>query len=371
MSIIFYQIGDTAFHFHGELYNGETHNGAGRATTLFKSHQTLWPDMQYKPEMRRQTYNGVLLGDCTWTADQTYERLQRLVDTPTDIIGYVNAACCDDSSGCACQGAAGCRLVWYQNYGVLRSVKLTGRKDSLITDVSIDIEYGAYWRPLSRYFWEWTGYTGEIEERAPILPYAQGITPYPRCSMIYCKRVNCTQFVKRVFTDCNLGYDPGLWVEENCQTAPGYPKTGSAESWVSGDLNRVYWNDPTVWNAPLQSIYAFQNMPQTGIITITAKHSAGVWDRVTETSSIDLSILNGALAAAGYGGLFNTDIMYIGDVTRKPGFILRNGVVIDTPRPAVDFPNEWPGYLTPGSIDLTINTPGATQTALNHIYRRM
>lgn len=368
--IMLYQIGDVAFHFHGKLYNGADHNGAGKATQLFRSHEIVWPSMQFQPEMRRQTIAGVLMGDCTWTADQVYQRLQTLVDLPTDIIGYINTACCDDR-GCACQGSPGCRLVWYQNFGVLRSVKITNREDGTAIDITIEIEYGAYWRPLSRYFWEWASYTGERSTIPPILPYEDGITPYPRCGMIFCKTVQCMQFVKRNFDNCNLGYDPALWLEENCRLAPLYPKIGSAESWESGRVLRTYWNDATVWNAPLLSIYAFKRLPQTGIISIRVNRSYGVWSTIDETTTIDLAALSGALSAAGYGGLTSTDILYVGDVSRKPGFVMRGGVIIETPRPIITYPGEWPGYLTPGEMQLDINTPGGTLTAHSLMYRRM
>lgn len=372
MSVFLYQIGDVAIHLHGQLFKAADHAGAGKATQLLWSHEFRWPNRQYKPELRRQTISGLLLGDCTWRADQLYERLQRLVDVPTDIIGYVDISCCNDIGCCACQNSGGCNLVWYQNYGVLRSVKITNRDDNSAIDIAIEIEYGAYWQPLSRYFWEWGSYIGNPPRpAAPTTPYSRAIVPYPRCSTIFGDCNECNQFKRRIYTDQNVGYDPGLWVAEVCQLAPGYVIPGVAESWVTGHIAKNYWNDPSVWNAPILSVYAFRNLPQTGTLSITVQRSNGVWENISESTTIDLANVSGLLTEAGYGGLMSTDILYIGDLERKPGFIMRGGAIIDTPRPAVNYPSEWPGYITPGTIKLDVSAPGSSEIAYKHAYRRM
>lgn len=371
MPVFLYQIGDVSFHLHDQLYFGENWQARGEAQELLWSHEVRFPDTQWQPKLPSQEISGLLMGDCSWRADQILQRLKRITGRPTDLIGYSLINCCEPGTGsCGCGGGSGCTAVWYHTTGVLKEVRPHMRPDGETIEVSITIEYQSYWRPLSRYFWEWTDATSIPRDLKTVKPYRFGMKPLPRCqSMFTCN--TCRQFRKRLYADNLISFDPDFWVAANCENYPGYPDTGSAETWLGNTIDKINFVDPSNWSAPLLSIYAFKHLSQSGQIYIQTEHSDGVWGRETDTAVLDLAVFNSQLVSAGLGGIEQDDVMYLGDVGRKPGFIIRDGVILDNPRPLPQYTGNWPGYLTPGKYRFTIRAPIGTKVAYRHDGRRL
>lgn len=111
-----------------------------------------------------------------------------------------------------------------------------------------------------------------------------------------------------------------------------------------------YHSDPLRWSSPPQVVYAFKNLLPYGTLTIQVQRSVGNFhgDDYQEESSIDLAQLDTDLAAQGYGGLFNSDILYVGDIYPFPSYILRNGDILASLTPQWDYDGLFPGELQTG-----------------------
>lgn len=112
-----------------------------------------------------------------------------------------------------------------------------------------------------------------------------------------------------------------------------------------------YHSDPMRWSAAPQIVYAFTNLLPYGNLEIIVQRSTGQFygDDYEETSSLDLVQLDAELALQGYGGLFNTDILYVGDVFPFPGYILRNGVILENLTPVWTYQGLFPGEIQGGA----------------------
>lgn len=299
------------------------------------------------------------------------QALKKLVGLPTDIIGYFDNNCCENSC-CACGGGRMSNIVWLTNFGVLNKLTVDN-KDDRIMEITLDIVHGAYWRPLQRYFWQWTGVSGipfNVKQK-PLLPYANYFTRLPSAGEIFCRRCQCKHFVKRSFNDCLVGYDPDLWAMATCDYPTDYPQSSHAMTWTVGEQVRNLFIDPTIWGAPPLTVYALRNLPPVGEVKIAISRSEGEWSSVDEVSVLDLAQLNVDLVAFGYNGLQADDIVYLGDVIHKAGFVVRNGQILERPRPLPTYPGKWVGYMTPGNIRMHIEIPDTAQCAYLVDFRRL
>lgn len=112
-----------------------------------------------------------------------------------------------------------------------------------------------------------------------------------------------------------------------------------------------YHSDPMRWSAPPQAVYAFTGLLPYGTLSIQAQRSTGPWhgDDYEELSTLNLVELDAQLALQGYGGLFNSDILYVGDIFPFPGYILRNGAILENITPGWDYSGLFPGELQCGA----------------------
>jgi hypothetical protein len=375
--IHFYQIGDLAFHMEHQVDASSELKSRGRATELLWSPEIARPNSQYLHESRQRTIRGTLRGNCAKNANAYLQHLKSLVGLPTDLIGYVivdeaNAPCSDCACACGMAGC-GCRLLWLHNRGVINGVRLNGDDaERDYPELEITLEHDLYWEPINRYFWHWQADTySPFKAWGTVLPYSTGLQPYPTCENLFAGCAPCRVFARKVYADADLGLDPDLHQADIANHMLNYPDIGLTRAWSAGNKAYRVQVNRDLWGAPPSSFYAFRKLPTTGSITITVQQVQGTWRAGTTSATLNLATLNASLAAKGYTGISPTDVLYLGDVEKRPGFIKRGTVKIDNPRPEIIHTGFHVGMLQPGRNEIQITVPSGAEHASVHRYRRL
>ena len=396
--VILYQIGNMPIHMHDQLWNTDNFKADGKAIDLPGSYKTLWPDTQFQPAMRTTQISGTLLGMCGLTPARIGQHLKRMVGHPVPIIGWFDDGCCGGGCPCECHGN-GCVAVWVENYGIIRGVNLTNNKNPMddAPGITIDVELGSYWQPLSRIQWEWSSaFTANPSEYScngdpfidPEPPwgthipavertdYWKYLAPYPRCDMLYgpCK---CEGFAYRGYGERTM-LNPKLWPYTVGYHHPSYPATGYAGEWVTFgstqlvEDKREFNIDVGRWGAPPLSWYAFSQIVEpVGMIAIRVECPSGLWGRQAMWTKLDVGALNQSMITGGYGPLLPTDTIIIGDMDRMPGMIMRNNLIIPDIRPLPIFEGPWPGYFEPGKVETGVIMTCGGVYRFKHEWRRL
>lgn len=371
-----FQLGSAKIHLHGQRFSELEHTTENKAVEFINSSRKEWGYKPWQPAIQSQSISGILLGECGVPPRQVFRQLQSMVGMEIPIIGYTDFTCCVDGVGCAC-AARGCQLVWMETRGILRSVKLTGRENDTLMDISIEIDYRAVWTPLNRVFWQWDFFQPMILNEARSTPsdIYSVMGYYPSCSSIFNSK-KCKQWKRIIYSDTMLGYDPDMWLASVSQLPIEYPQIGVAYTWRTAvePAYRIIAAPSTLdWNYPAQALYAFRNLPThaDAAIRIGISRQKDLWEREDDLVIVDLSDLDDALALAGYIGLDPDDILYIGDLPKLPGFVMRNNAIIPGVRPAVTYTKDFPGFIVPGYNVIDIEAPIGSDFASLHTWRHM
>lgn len=359
-----FQIGDTPVHFHQQKWHGWDIKSNGKVEDLLWSPQKVWQNTQFMMDVQSVKLTSVVIDETGRLASQQIEKLKRLVGLPTTIIAY-DVMSFGDMDSCLCQLQGIQAVPWYSTFGVLNSITEDEEAQGF-TSITLNITANPYWSMLNRYLWNWQG--GDFDPYYPPListPYQDFIYQYPGTDGLV-PGFGDFHWSRRP-VDRLVAYDPALWAKLHLNT--GLPfETGTGATW--GASYHAAYCEPTEWSAPPLSLYAFKNLPTSGEVVIKVRHLEGIATVKEYITTIDLVETNMRLLAAGYPALQLTDIVYVGDCYPKPGFIVRDGVVLDTP-PHVIYPEQWPGQCSVGKNGIIFVLPGFTEAAYLHTYRRM
>lgn len=338
MTLHLYQIGRVSAHIHRDSLWTPYDNDAGSKTQSYLwSHRRSWPDTQYQPQPQTITEQGYLISSNQGNRSQLLQAYRQHVGIPTDIIAYdIDVGKC----ACACEG----ELTWLHTRGVLQSVSPANANPHDLATIALKVDIEAYWEPLDPSFWKWETY----------FPTAAQLFAFHNCNRM---------FVKQKLSNVLSVYDPAGWECTNIS---------HAISWMPINTWHEIQIDPLCWPAPPRSMYALKNLPTFGEVTINVNREVGVWgDHNQEATVIDLAATHNKLVAAGRTGLLRTDIMIVGDVFGRPGFILRNGSIIEDVFVTAFYPAGWPGQISSGNSRIMINGHSQIVAGFQHIYRRL
>lgn len=161
----------------------------------------------------------------------------------------------------------------------------------------------------------------------------------------------------KVFSNIQDEYYFARWLDPNTLLDPdfweiAFQTDGAGQGMEFEEVYEVFYHsDPLRWSSPPQVVYAFTNLLPYGYLKIIVQRSTGQFynDDYEESSTIDLEQLDTDLSLQGYGGLFNTDILYVGDIFPSPSYILRNGEILADLTPAWEYNGLFPGELQGGA----------------------
>ena len=201
---------------------------------------------------------------------------------------------------------------------------------------------------MPKWVWEYRSYQERVQD-----PFAESGSSSPNNTFFHPTEYHHLQreghFVRWLHPDTLL--DTSYWGVKYFQDTSG----GVGEDF--GDFKSVfYYANPQLWSALPQALYAFTELLPYGSIQIDVQQSTGFFanDDFIESSILDLAQLDTDLNSAGYGGLFNSDLIYTGAVTPYPGFIVRNGVILSDIRPRWLYTGEYPGIVKNGATNVNI-----------------
>lgn len=180
----------------------------------------------------------------------------------------------------------------------------------------------------------------------------------------------------RLFSDIRDEYYFVRWLDKDTLSDPDFwelaSNDGAGQGMEFSEVYEVFYHsDPMRWSSPPQVVYAFTNLLPYGDLTITVQRSTGFshGDDYEETSSIDLSALDTALALKGYGGLFNSDILYVGDIYPFPSYVLRNSEILEALVPEWAYSGLYPGELQTGPATIQFAASlSSLSVAYNFVY---
>lgn len=385
-----FQVGNVVIDVYEQQWHGlRTTVADDKAVAVTNSPYFLWPSSEYRLKPTSVEIEGEVLSDGR-TYNQKVNLLRRMKGIPVEIIAWEVLDCCHEG-GCGCHTSSYAPIIWYSNYGVLTSVEETSSHRKFPT-VSLSLVVGAFWQPINRYYWSW-----QTEDP----DYFSGVGLRPAASHIYTPSLSTTytpinygsymhQYPgafeihqkwgwKRVLNDEITYYDPNLWEKFLSNLTDNFP-LASARSWDTAFSYDVDV-DESLWNAPPLSLYAVSNLPTTGELTITVERLNSQNMKVTEVTTVDLGQLYFDLYFA--SAYYRTNTLIIGDLRRKPGFVVMDDEVGGSPTivsdiyPYTTFPGLWPGMLSPGRnrVTITVDPPDYSGDPVYlscfHLFRKM
>lgn len=349
MSIFIHQIGPFVSRFEStniaplRLDLPRTFRGGLRQPAM--GTKTAYTATRQLPDTQEVEISGTFIcQDCISVSDQI-NRLMSLGGVPhLDIIGYLPNACCG-SGDCSCGGLVTRDDVrWITTTGMItkvsRAVELndSGNYPGSVMEVSMTLVLEPYWYPLNRFQWEPIYGTDAVDdwEVLTTLQHFGGLYPKHPGSRIVFRRKHYAAF--------HLPYTPALWT---------YEYYDQDEYVVSSFQTRTRSYSISLnsarWSAPPSSLYAFRNLPVSGMLYIDVYSTISPGNRHYTQSFLSLDSLNQLLSDYGHGGLYGTDIVMATDGLYSPGFVLRSGSPLTNGSqiivPEWSYVDEAPGQL--------------------------
>jgi hypothetical protein len=242
-------------------------------------------------------------------------------------------------------------LLWLENDCVISNVQNTsvwasGNSDAGL-DISFTIELGLTWGGLSDLYWEYRNpelrYINPYDpNHAPLIPQERFILPKTFGEIVP------DNFFFRWDNELSA-MSPTVW--DNLYTGNMNGQGSDFDNFGSFSV----FADPDRWQS-VRSMYAFTGLSSSGTISISVCKAGGYFpgDELVEISSLDLSVLDAALATAGYVGLKETDILYTGLVDPLPSYVVRDGERITELIAEWDYDSTYPGEVGKGYSDVTV-----------------
>lgn len=368
-----FQIGNVSLHLHKETWHGYILEGDAGFGAAFRARSEFVGSDQYIHNPVTVTIESKMYPNRNFTVDQQIQRLRSIRGAPMPIIGYVMDS--TRETQCACQESGNCTLIWLTTHGILKKVEADQEEMNGALRLTLEIELYPYWQPLNRYLWSWQ--SSDINYISPPpapSTYLETMKMYPDCNFLT-HTIDNMRWARRVIDDLDL-YDPDLWVLLGENKGQEYPTFCNASDWTTTPDHSVYIEN-SLWGAPPLSIYAFDFTNSggsgltTAVFTMTITRENGV-QQIVDTVSFNYGQTTENLDDAGYSSLLEEEgIAYLGDLFKKPGFIVINGEDVNV-RPAATYTGMWPGMLGPGLNTISFDFSTVTNVAVSwlHLYRR-
>lgn len=358
-----YQIGKHRLHIHDESLTHEIpYESRYKSTELLRSPYFMTQTGRWMFKEMSLKISGTLVDVKDFaTAEQVAQVLRSEIDVINDVIAY-EIYSSKVPGQCACQ-LGNDDLIWLHNLGIIRSVDVVKTDAFEPAELRLEMEFLSFWEPLNLLIWYW-GFTPEIplDPADQSGPYRNLVSITPTANQVFNPRNRqLSMWVRRNFIDYKFLYDPLSW--EICRK----PEFSVSRTWVPGGWYTADFSKYD-WGAPPHVMYAFTKLLTTGDITIRVLREQG-WSRTEETLTLSLDQLDSDLSDAGYSGLLPRDQVLLGDVTRLPGYVRRDGELLNI-SPLVSYSSYWPGMLYPGQNRFFID-PAGGMTAFQIVPRKL
>lgn len=377
MSLVLYQIGDVPLYHSLKGVNDEAVklDVASRWRTPSTDFTDVGGDYSFLPlthsipDAKEIDISGTLVTGKGMSAGQVLERLKFIGgrrNTPVIAFTLENYT---GEDGCGESCASSVR--WLLNECVIDEVspRYETRSEGTsfnfdVIPVDITMRLGTIWRGLTPWFWEYRPWNERI-----INPFSsQNMQVSIDNRFLMPKALDQLQenaYFYRWQSELS-DFNTSFWAIAH---EVDYPAGVGADYQAFGQTE--FYSDPFRWSAPPRSFYAFRGVNIEGSISLTVTRAIGYFQGqgIQEQSTLDLAQLSLDMETLGYGELQAADEIFTGLAHPFPGFVKRNGVILDGVRPRWDYPGTYPGETGQGynivRVD-GINTAG--QFAYLHDY---
>lgn len=370
--LMIYQIGDAPLFFTLRSKAGDSvsirnsrewkapfveFTGAPGNTFVGDAHQVL-------PESQKLDISGEFICDDGVSAEKMLRHLNSFGGVPQIPIIAFRYQECDHVDNLSCCQKCNSTLDWIVNYGIITKIEQDSNYNntdelyaSMFAPVSITMTLGTKWKHLNAYEWEYRS------DRV-LNPFVGLEAPNKYFIPITLNGLQHNNYFFRWNTVLSK-YSPTFW---GIKYGDEFGGLGSDFSDV---LSTDVFSDPQIWSAPPTSAYAFTNINNVNSeLAILVQRNIGLFDsnpRI-ETSTLDLDQLNTDMISAGYGGLYQSDVIFTGAVQPFPGFITRNGSRINV-RPRWTYSGIHPGETGIGFNKVSFSCLGnSVKVAYVHDY---
>ena len=211
--------------------------------------------------------------------------------------------------------------------------------------ITIDMTLMGYWKSLSPLYWEYQdrGIMGTN-------PQAEDAQPH----------MGDTNFIHPTkFEEILVGYVFFRWPSTLSDMSPTMWATKYIDhlGGIGSDFQPFgivnLFVDPQAWQN-VDTLTAFTGLVPTETLSIVVTKPTGPFneDVIEETSTLDLETTDEDLAKLGHGGLRETDILYTGLVDPLPGYVFRDGEIIEGMSLRWLYPGSYPGEAINGNVSV-------------------
>lgn len=303
-----------------------------------------------------------------------------------------------------CDSCIDCQVIWLSAPSVLTSVNVSGDVDNGFK-INLSFTLMDYFYPLNKLVWKYNGNYAQdydVRELPPTVDeIKEEINCYPTCADLFTDCVSCRFFSRLNYDTFDAIYNPDTWealANDKCcdyrylyasnfqpmiksfRTVPWDTGTGSV---IDFTLSWTFNINPSIWGAPLSSIYAIapinqdanSGFPQYGYdfiaydqrnIKITNQYNFGTITK-TEVSTIDFYNID-------YNPSVGKEVMFIGNVALnsngvmyRPSFVynVTTKQVVSNVHPVSIYPSFSPGQLYPTRNKITVKMGNANSITSN------
>lgn len=346
---LLYQIGDVALFdalvgFNGDPVEAELEYGWENPSTRFEgigSYQYHSPLTRSLPEEIEFSIKGQLKQLPYLNVSKMKSRIHAFAgrrNTPVIVISYEEGECVE--------------IKWLIAYGMItegankhsyRGSETTG---SLITqDLDLTIVFQEPFTQLSQWFWELRPNGERLYDPFSEEAAQAGLNGFWHPQTI-AEVPEDYHFVR--WQETATAYDPEFWgLNYINEMAFG----GYSSDFIDAPLELYIHSSEDLWAQTPRCIYAFTNLSPLGTLSIETELKTGLYHNETliTVSELNLVQLDTDLAAVGYGGLHISDLVYSGATNPRPGFIQRDGVMLEGIRPRWSYEGSYPGEISNGA----------------------
>jgi hypothetical protein len=353
MLLQIYQISDIPAFYSLRSVNGDsievdiTQQWRSPRSELTGQNGAIWYDNDYRLEdVQELSIKATVLDMDFLSHRNVLRRLQSLGGrnrVPVILLGYVE----DD-------------IEWRVGYVRITEVEITNRygehyqKEAISNEVDIKMEVQDGWYGMSRYEWEWRRINGIVE------------TP------LYTSQAQGAMFAKPSSFEQVLD-KPALFVRHYNWDTTVYNNTFET---IASAEDGLYFSESALpsqcsvhvpyyrWTRPSIYYLMITGMTGTGDALIHSHNKNGLLDVTQTLTTLDVSKTNSFLTSYGYSELTSTDIVVItNDPSHYPGYIVRDGVVLDTP------PSVTTDHDDMLNLDVGLNTVTTQGDALDFCWK--
>lgn len=321
----------------------------------------------YRPvvEAQKITISGLFVADDGVSPEKLLRGLHSLGGVPQVPIIAIRYEECLHVDATRCCASCNPTLDWIVNYGIITSIKGDSEYQntkqswgSSVADLNITMQIGTKWKELSQYEWDY-------RNDKTLNPFSQPQTVLTNSWIPQSFDGLRRQYFFYKQDSGGAKYDPSYW---GLKYSKSYGGNGS--DFVDAG-KYPFFVDPQMWSAPPNSVYAITNLLSTsGSVSLKVRRSTGAFssNERFEESTLDLAQLNTDLFNSGYGGLYASDTIITGYANPFPGFILRDGNILNT-KPRWSYQGLYPGETGIGYNEVSISAAGnPIQFAYLHDY---